>query len=292
MKPEMLDVLREALPYINRFQGRVFVVKIGGRVADDAAGLRALCEEIALLARVGIRVVVVHGGGPQASEMSRRLGFEPQVVEGRRITDDGALEVVKMVLAGKVNVEILSAIQRTGVKAVGLSGVDGRLVRAKRRPPRPVEDPETGRMRLVDYGHVGDIVEVDPKMLEPILSAGLVPVVTCLAADDQGSVFNVNADTMAAHVARAMGAEKLILAGDVDGYLDEDGRVVSRLTAAEVRGLQAAGKVRGGMAPKLEAALIALEGGVRSVHLVNGTRRNGLLTEVFTDEGCGTMIAG
>lgn len=291
MRPETLDVLREALPYINRFQGRAFVVKIGGRVADDAAALRSLSQEIALLSRVGIRVVVVHGGGPQASQMSRRLGIEPQVVEGRRITDDGTLEVVKMVLAGKINVEILSAIQRTGVRAVGISGVDGGMVRARRRPPRPVEDPQTGRPKLIDYGHVGDIVGVDATPLETLLAGGMIPVVACLAADEHGSIFNVNADTMAAHLARAVHAEKLILAGDVDGYLDEEDRLVSRLTPAQVRGLEASGKVRGGMAPKLEAALIALEGGVAAVHLVNGTRRNALLTEVFTDEGCGTMVA-
>jgi acetylglutamate kinase len=286
-----VNALREALPFINRFRGRTFVVKFGGEIADDRERLVAFCEEVALCAQVGIRVVVVHGGGKQATQLGRRLGIEPVILNGRRVTDEGTLDVVKMAFAGKLNTEILGAMRRAGARAVGLSGVDGGLLRARRRPPQTVADDATGERRTVDFGFVGDIADVDPGVLETLLRDGFVPVIASLAGDDDGEVYNVNADTVASAIARALEAEKLIVATNVDGVLDGDGRLLRQLTVAEARALVADRVATGGMVPKLEAALAAIEAGVGSVHLVNGTQPNALLTEIFTVEGAGTMIS-
>lgn len=283
MKPEHVALLRQALPYINRFKGKTFVVKIGGEVAQTTEQLHALCEEVALLVQVGIRVVLVHGGGPQATEMEERLGIKTRMVEGRRITDDASLDVVKMVFAGKINVEILSSLRRSGARAVGLSGVDGNLVLAKRRPPVEVDG------KVVDYGHVGDIESVDAAVLRTLLDGGFIPVVASLGSDDDGNIFNINADTVAARLASAVGAEKLILASNVDGVLRK-GALVSRVKLDEIAGLVEEGTITGGMRPKISAAAEALGGGVTSAHVLNGMKADTLLLEVFTQEGCGTMI--
>jgi acetylglutamate kinase len=286
-----VNVLREALPFIRRFKKRTFVVKFGGEIADDAARLVSFCEELALCVQVGIRIVVVHGGGKQATELSARLGLDSSIVGGRRVTDEDTLDVVKMVFAGKLNTEILGALRRAGVGAVGLSGVDADLIRAGRRPPQTVVDPETGERRTVDFGFVGDILSVDPSVLVTLANDGFVPVIASLAADDDGTVYNVNADTVAAAIAASLGAEKWIVATNVPGVLDAEGALVSRLTPDGARDLIATGVARGGMIPKLEAALSALDSGVGAVHLIDGTRPGALLDEVFTTGGNGTMIA-
>jgi acetylglutamate kinase len=286
-----VNALREALPYINRFRGSTFVVKFGGEIADDRERLVAFCEELALCAQVGIRVVVVHGGGKQATQLGKRLGIEPVILNGRRVTDEGTLDVVKMAFAGKLNTEILGAMRRAGARAVGLSGVDGGLLKARKRPPQTVSDAETGEARTVDFGFVGDIADVDPSVIETLLRDGFVPVIASLAGDDEGEVYNVNADTVASAIARALRAEKLIVATNVDGVLDGEGRLLRQLTEEEARALVADKVATGGMIPKLEAALSALGASVGSVHLVNGTQPNALLTEVFTVEGAGTMIS-
>jgi acetylglutamate kinase len=244
----------------------------------------------ALCAQVGIRVVVVHGGGKQATELGARLGIDAAIVNGRRVTDERTLDVVKMVFAGKLNTEILGALRRSGVRAVGLSGVDGDLLRARRRPPQTVVDTATGEHRTVDFGFVGDILAADPRVLETLSGDGFIPVIASLAADDDGVVYNVNADTVASAIAASLGAEKWIVATNVVGVLDGEGQLVSHLTAAEARALIASGVARGGMVPKLEAALAALEAGVGSVHLIDGTRPGALLDEVFTSGGNGTML--
>ena len=285
-----VNVLREALPYIRRFKGATFVVKFGGEIADAPARLDSFCEELALCAQVGIRLVVVHGGGKQATELSARLGLESAIVDGRRVTDAPTLDVVKMVFAGKLNTEILGAFRRAGVGAVGLSGVDANLVRARRRPPQSVVDAATGERRTVDFGFVGDVVEVDPRVLETLMADGFVPVIASLAADDEGNVYNVNADTVAAVVAASLKAEKWIVATNVAGVLDGDGRLLDRLSPDEARSLVGDRVVTGGMVPKLEAALAALEAGVASVHLIDGTRPGAVLDEVFTAGGNGTMV--
>lgn len=285
-----VNALREALPYIKRFKGQTFVVKFGGEIADEPARLASFCEELALLAQVGIRLVVVHGGGKQATELSERLGLESVMINGRRVTDEDSLDVVKMVFAGKLNTEVLGALRRAGVRAVGLTGVDGGLLLARRRPPQRLVDGATGEERTVDFGLVGDILDVDPRLLRTLLGDGFVPVIASLAADDDGNVYNVNADTLAAVVAPALAAEKWIIASTVDGVLDSDGRLLSRLTLDEAEGLVRDRVIRGGMIPKVEAAAAVVRSGVRSVHLINGLTEGALLGEVFTDGGNGTMI--
>jgi len=290
MNPEHLDLLRQALPYINRFKGKTFVVKIGGEVAEDGPVLRTFCEEVALLAQVGIRVVMVHGGGKQATDLCEKLGIEPKMVGGRRVTDERTLDVVMMVFAGKINTEILSALRRAGAEAVGISGVDGGILNAVKRPPRKVFNEKTGREEVVDFGHVGDIESVDPKLLTTLLAADFIPVVASLGGDDAGNILNINADTVAAEIASALKAEKLILASSVDGILRGDRSLISRTTPEELGRLIQEGVITGGMIPKAQSACEALLEGVGSVHIINGRKPATLLAEVFTDTGAGTMI--
>src|ERR1044072_4027275 len=212
-----LDLLREALPYIQRFKGQTFVVKLSGKVTEIQENLTSLAEELALLHQVGIRICVVHGGGKQLSELAKKLGIEQTIIEGRRVTDDDTLEMAKMIFAGKINTDILAALRHRGVHAVGLSGVDGNIVHAERRPPRQVVDRATGESAHVDFGHVGDILEIDARLLTVLLDHGYLPVVSSLGADAEGKVFNINADTIASEIAVQLKAEKLVLLSDVDG---------------------------------------------------------------------------
>ena len=291
MNPEQLGVLRQALPYINRFKGKTFVVKIGGEIADEDATLQTFCEEVALLAQVGIHVVMVHGGGKQATELSEQLGIVPRMVQGRRITDEQTLDVVMMVFAGKINTEILAGLREAGVEAVGISGVDGGIINAVKRPPRKIFNEKTGKEEVVDYGHVGDIQSIDPKLLVTLLNADFVPVMASLGGDDNGAILNINADTVAAEIASVLQAEKLILVTDVDGILREDKSVISRVTPKEIDRLIKEGVIKGGMIPKAQGAVEALKDGVRYVHIISGKKPSTLLAEVFTDTGSGTMIA-
>src|SRR5919206_567931 len=288
-----LDLLREALPYIQRFKGKTFVVKFSGKVTEDHERLISLCEELALLHQVGIRVCVIHGGGKQLSELARKMGVEQTIIEGRRVTDDDTLDMAKMIFAGKINTDILAALRQRGIHAVGLSGVDGNIVHAERRPPREIVNRTTGARERVDFGHVGDIIEIDDRLLRVLLTEDYLPVVSSLGADAEGRVFNINADTIAAEIAVRLQAEKLILLSDVDGiYLRPGERAtkISRLTASEVESLITDGVATGGMIPKLQNITEILRRGVRSAHIIKGSLRNALLSEVFTDEGTGTMI--
>jgi acetylglutamate kinase len=290
MNPEHLGLLRQALPYINKFKNKTFVVKIGGEIADSEATLHSFCEEVALLAQVGIHVVMVHGGGKQATELSKQLGIEPKMVEGRRVTDEKTLDVVMMVFAGTINTEILAALREYGVEAVGISGVDGGIINAIKRPPKKVVDEKTGEETLVDYGHVGDIESIDPKLLTTLLAADFVPVMASLGGDDAGNILNINADTVASEIAAALKAEKLILVTDVDGILRGDKSLISRVTPQEIARLVQEGVIKGGMIPKAQSAVEALKDGVQSVHIISGKKSSTLLAEVFTDTGSGTMI--
>ena len=288
-----LDLLREALPYIQRFQGQTFVVKLSGKVTEDQNNLTSLAEELALLHQVGIRICVVHGGGKQLSELAKRLGIEQTIIEGRRVTDDATLEMAKMIFAGKINTDILAALRQRGIEAVGLSGVDGNIVHAERRPPKEILNRETGVRDKVDFGHVGDVVQINARLLTVLLDHGYLPVISSLGADDEGMVFNINADTIAAEIAVQLKAEKLILLSDVDGiYLTagDPGTKVSRVTAAEAGELISSGAASGGMIPKLQSIIVLLERGVHSAHIISGAKRNALLSEIFTDKGTGTMI--
>jgi len=288
-----LDLLREALPYIQRFKGKTFVVKLSGKTTEDPANLASLAEELALLHQVGIRICVVHGGGKQLSELASRLGVEQKIIEGRRVTDDATLEMAKMVFAGKINTDILAALRNHGIEAVGLSGVDGNIVHAVRRPPKEVLDRETGTRQQVDFGHVGDVLEINTRLLTVLLDHGYLPVVSSLGADAAGTVFNINADTIAAEIAVRLQAEKLILLSDVDGIYLRPGEAdskLSRLTAAEAEALIQSGAASGGMIPKLQSIAELLHRGLRNAHVISGTTRNALLSEIFTDKGTGTMI--
>jgi acetylglutamate kinase len=263
-------------------------------VLSDPHGLDQVAAQLALLHSLGIRIVVVHGGGPQATALSRRLGHEPEIVAGRRVTDDTGLEVAKMVFAGSLNVELLCALRRHGVQAVGLSGVDADLLTAARRPPLEVTD-DRGVTRIVDYGHVGDIEAADVRILSALLEQRFVPVVASLAGDRDGRVFNVNADTVAEKLAVALKAQKLMFLTGVPGVLRDRNDPTSLVTFADpddLTQLMANGVVAGGMRPKVEACIRAATGGVERTHILDGRVADSILVEVFTGSGAGTMIVG
>lgn len=293
MNIEALDLLRESLPYIQRFQGKTFVVKFSGKVTENKENLNSLAEELALMHQVGIRVCVVHGGGKQLTELAKKLGVVQTVIEGRRVTDDHTLDLAKMIFRGKINTEILASLRHRGIDAVGLSGIDGGVIKAVRRPPRDIVNKSTGETELVDFGHVGDVVDVDARLLNLLLTNNYLPVISSLGADDEGKIFNINADTIASEIAAELKAEKLILLSDVNGiYLHEgdESSKISRLSAADAREMIESGKATGGMVPKLQNLVAIVESGIGSAHVISGSQRNALLSEVFTDEGTGTMI--
>lgn len=290
-----LDLLREALPYIQRFKGHTFVVKLSGKVTEEHRNLTSLTEELALLHQVGIRICVVHGGGKQLTELASKLGVEQTIIDGRRVTDDATLDMAKMIFAGKINTDILASLRQRGIEAVGLSGVDANIIHAEKRPPKEILNRETGVRAQVDFGHVGDVVQINSRLLMVLLDHGYLPVISSLGADDDGMVFNINADTVASEIAVQLKAEKLILLSDVDGiYLraGEPETKLSRITADEADELITSGAATGGMIPKLQSITTLLRRGVHSAHIISGTNRNALLSEIFTDKGTGTMIVG
>ena len=293
MNIDTLDLLREALPYIQRFKGKTFVVKFSGKVTEVKSTLVSLAEELALLHQVGIRVCVIHGGGKQLTELAKKLGVVQTVIEGRRVTDDDTLDLAKMIFRGKINTEILSALRHRGIEAVGLSGIDGGVIKAVKRPPREIMNKETGEAEEIDFGHVGDIVDVDVQLVNLLLDGGYLPVISSLGADDEGKILNINADTIAAEIAISLKAEKLLLLSDVNGiYADpnDEATKINRLTVAEAEAMIANGAATGGMIPKLQSLISLLQRGVRSAHVMSGSIRNAILSEVFTDEGTGTML--
>jgi acetylglutamate kinase len=284
--------LKEALDYTRLYRDQVFVIKLGGEVVASPEALDEVAIQIALLESLSIRIVVVHGGGPQASALSRRLGIEPEIVAGRRVTSPEVLEVAKMVYSGTINVDILAALRAHGVPAVGLSGIDAGLVTTRRRPPVTVREDD-GSERVVDFGEVGDVVAVDPSLIELLLPNGYVPVVASLAADGEGRPLNINADTLAEALARALAAKKLIYLTGAPGLLrdsDDPSSLVAFAGPEDLEAMLAAGMVRGGMRPKVEACLRAVAGGVRRTHIIDGRVPDALLVEVFTGSGSGTMI--
>lgn len=285
--------LLAAVPYIRLFKGETFVVKISGALLLDADALAAFADDVALLHHLGIRVAVIHGGGPQVDALSTRLGLLREVHGGRRVTDAETLDVAKMVFRGRLNSDVVGVLRARGLSPVGLSGADGGLVTAVRRPPVPVSDPESGETRLVDYGHVGDVTRVDARLARLLLDAGHVPVLCSLAATERGDVLNVNADTVAAEVAASLSAAKLVMLTPAAGLLGDVAdatTLYSYLDMREVDDLVARGTVRGGMLPKVAACGLALRRGVPRVHLIDGFRPHSLLLEVFTNEGCGTLV--
>ena len=284
-----IRALRAAAPYIRLYKGKVFVVKAGGAVFGDAALTRALIEQIAILHTLGVRVVMVHGGGPQLTEVSEAMGVPTRMVEGRRVTDEKAIDATSMVLNGLINTRILAICRDLDIDAVGLSGVDAGLVRAHRRPPVPVK----GVAGLVDYGLVGDIDLIDTSVILKHLDNGLMPVISPLSADDRGQLLNINADTVAAAIGAALGAEKLILCTGAPGILEDVADPTSIVSYTDLEGLRKmreAGQIVDGMLPKAKAIEDAIKGGVRRVHVISYSAPDAILAEVFTNEGTGTLV--
>jgi acetylglutamate kinase len=288
-----VTLLKQALPYLRKHRRRTMVVKLGGEIAMDDRVLRSLAEDVSLLVHLNIRIVVVHGGGPQATDLSKRLGLTPQIVAGRRVTDEATLDVAKMVFGGLINTDILSALRGQGVRAVGLSGVDGDILHAVRRPPREMKDPKTGETSVVDFGHVGDVTAVDTTLLSLLVENGYVPVISSLGSDQDGNILNINADTVAAVIAQDLRAAKLITLTNVAGLLKDPKdpkTLISRLTVEEARRAITEGFVEGGMVPKLESLIDAVESGVEAGHILSGLEESALLLELFTDRGVGTLV--
>jgi acetylglutamate kinase len=290
---EDIGILKQALPYFKEYKGKTFVIKVGGELVQEYRVIDGIAQDVSLMHQIGIRTVLVHGGGPQANELSVRLGITPKIVEGRRVTDEEALEVTKMVFAGKINHEILTLIQKHGSRAVGLSGIDGSIIVARRRAPIEITDRTTGVTNNVDYGHVGDIREVNVCLLETLLSEGYVPVISSLADDGEGNILNINADTVASCLAVALGAYKYITMTNVNGVLknrEDPESKISYISKKQAERLIKEGVLAGGMVPKVQTCLEAVKGGVKRVHILNGLEEDSLLKEVFTKKGVGTMI--
>jgi acetylglutamate kinase len=284
-----IHALRNASPYIRLYKGKVFVVKAGGAVFGDAALTRALIEQIAILHYLGVRVVMVHGGGPQLTELTTALGLSTRIVQGRRITDQKSIDATSMVLNGLINTRILAICRDLEIDAVGLSGVDAGLVRARKRAPMQLN----GEPQPVDFGFVGDIDSIDAGVIRKHLDNGLMPVISPLSADNRGTLLNINADTVAAAIGAALSAEKLILCTGAPGILErvsDASSVVSYTDLAGLARLRNAGAITDGMLPKAKAIEDALRGGVRRVHVISYSAKDSILTEVFTNEGTGTLI--
>jgi acetylglutamate kinase len=284
----VVTALRHAAPYVRMYKNKIFVLKAGGEAFTSAAATRSLVEQIAILTQVGFRIVLVHGGGPQVTSLSKRLGQTPRMVDGRRVTDADALEVATMVLNGEINTRIVAAFRALGVPALGLSGVDASLIEARKRPPVTRSAGE-----VVDFGFVGDIVAVNRDVLMTQLDNGLVPIVSSLAADAEGTLLNINADTVAAAFACELAAEKLILATGAPGIMESmsDPRsLVSYIDRAGLQRLREAGRISDGMLPKVAAIEHALAGGVPRVHVISYSIPDSLLLEIFTNEGTGTLV--
>jgi len=284
----VVTALRHAVPYMRVYKRKVFVLKAGGDAFISPETTRALMEQIGILHQVGIRVVLVHGGGPQSTALSKRLGLQTTMVEGRRVTDAQTLEVSTMVLNGEINTRIVAVCRALGVPAIGVSGVDGGLIKATRRPPVKQPSGET-----VDYGFVGDIQAIDASIILKQLDNDLVPIVSPLSSDDHGVLLNINADTVAAAIACELKAEKFVLATSAPGILeavDDPRSLISYVDRQGLKRLRDEGKISGGMLPKVAAIERALAGGVPRVHVISFSQPDSLLLEVFTNEGTGTLV--
>ena len=281
-------ILTESLPYIQKFAGHTVVVKYGGNAMVEEALKQSFATDVVLMKLVGIHPVIVHGGGPQIGKLLKELNIESRFVDGLRVTDSRTMDVVEMVLGGQVNKEIVSLLNRNHGKAVGISGKDGNLLRARRLKARPSADDS----ELVDLGQVGEIVSIDTRVLEMMKASDFIPVIAPVGTDEKGVSYNINADSVAGSIAGALGAEKLILLTNVTGVQDHDGNVLTGLSVKEVEELADTGILQGGMLPKVECALDAVRSGVHSAHIIDGRVEHALLLEIFTDEGVGTLING
>lgn len=281
------DILIEVLPYIRTFFGKTIVIKYGGKAMVEDSLKETFAQDVVLMKYVGMNPIIVHGGGPQISNMMKRLGKEPKFVKGVRVTDQETMEIVEMVLGGTINKEIVTAINRHGGKAVGLTGKDGRLITARHLE---VEDTKNKMIKSPDMGMVGDVDEVDPKLLSCLEENRFIPVIAPIGVDRRGKSYNINADLVAGSIASALKAEKLIFLTDVKGILGRNGRLISTLSKKEMSKLIKAEVISNGMLPKVKSCLAALEGGVKKTHIIDGRIPHAILLEVFTDKGIGTEI--
>ncbi len=285
MKQRVQNLI-EAIPYIKTFQGKTFVIKYGGSIMEDEAGKKALIEDIALLSLVGIRCIIIHGGGKEINSRLKKLGIESEFKEGYRVTSGEAIDEVEMVLSGRINKELIHLLNSAGVKAVGLNGKDAGLIRAKQKYIK-IEN------ELHDIGHVGEIDVITPDILEILLSNGIVPVISPIGFDDAGRTYNINADDVAAGVSAKLFAEKLILITDVPGVMediDKPESLISKLSVKDIEDLMKSGIIKGGMIPKMNCVKTAVCGGTKSVHILDGKIEHCVMLEIFTDNGIGTMI--
>ena len=283
------DVLTEALPYIQRFEGKVMVVKYGGNAMTDPILESSFARDIVMLKTVGIHPVVVHGGGPQVDNLLKELGRSSDRIDGMRVTDKATMDVVEMVLGGSVNKSIVNLINKHGGRAIGLTGKDASLIRAKKLPMTKTD--EQGNPQQIDLGFVGDVVSINRDVIDLMIASNFIPVIAPLGVDDEGNTYNINADVVAGKVAEFMLAEKLILLTNIKGVLDKAGNVATGLTPSKVDEMLADGTISGGMIPKISYALEAVKNGVKSAVIVDGRVPHATLLEVFTDKGVGTLIS-
>ncbi|MEP1895810.1 MAG: acetylglutamate kinase [Alloalcanivorax venustensis] len=290
---ETARVLIEALPYIQRFAGTTVVIKYGGNAMENDELKNSFARDVVMMKQVGINPVIVHGGGPQIGDLLNRLGKESKFVQGMRVTDRETMDVVQMVLGGLVNKDIVNLIQHNGGQAVGLTGKDGRLIKARKMLLKNLDadDPELQASEIIDIGHVGEVQGIDTKVLDLLGGSDFIPVIAPIGVDEDGTSYNINADLVAGKVAEVLRAEKLILLTNVAGLKDKEGRVLTGLTADRVNALIKDGTIHGGMLPKIRCALEAVENGVHTSHIIDGRVAHAVLLEILTDKGVGTLIS-
>jgi len=289
MNPNVADILIEALPYIRRFYGMTIVVKYGGHAMVDDQLKADFARDITLMKFTGLNPVVVHGGGPQINKVLDQMGMQHQFVKGMRLTDEATMDVVEMVLGGKVNKDIVTQINKQGGKAVGLSGKDGELIRAKKLHIVYQED-ETKPPEIIDPGLVGQVTQINPSIINTLSREGFIPIIAPVGIGDSGETYNINADLVASSMAAALSAKRLILLTDVNGVLNLSGELISSIDMEKIDQMIKEKAISGGMIPKIECALEALKNGVEKVHIINGSKRHALLLELFTDKGIGTEV--
>jgi acetylglutamate kinase len=291
MNRAVAEILIESLPYLRKFSGKTIVVKYGGHAMVDEGLKKDFVNDIILLKYIGVNPVVVHGGGPQINQVLKAMGIETRFVRGMRYTDNETMDVVEMVLGGKVNKSIVAGINQNGGKAVGLTGKDGMLIMAEKMTIYHQED-ENKPPEIIDPGMVGDVEQINPEIIHTLTTQGFIPVIAPVGYGKNGETYNINADVVASKVASALNAERLILLTDVDGVLNAGGNLLSSLNAKEIQKMIRAGDVKGGMIPKVECALETLKAGVKKAHIINGTISHAVLLELFTDSGIGTEVEG
>lgn len=285
--------LEEEKRYAQKFKGKIFLIKIGGEIIDSDNVIEGIVQNISQLEEIGIKIIIVHGGGKQANELSEKLGIKPNIVNGRRVTSTSDLEIVKLVFAGKVNTELAAMLSRYGLKPVGISGIDGNTIIAEKRPPLRIKNADTKKDETVDFGYVGRVIDVKTDLVACLLRNGYTPVIAPLVCDSAGNILNINADSIAVEIAKKLQTEKLIILTDVDGVLEnsKDPRsLISYLNVEKAKKLIEEGIVNGGMLPKLECCIDAVSSGVKRTHIINGFVKDVLIKEVFTSKGIGTMI--